>query len=78
VPLKDLTSVPTVLTALRQQFNKAPNGIRAIGERSNALLKIAFRARRNVSVNPSESAASSPRPWSSSTSTTPAPHDNTL
>lgn len=40
------------LTTEQQQFNKAHNGIRAIGERANALLKMTFRALRNVSVDP--------------------------
>jgi DDE superfamily endonuclease len=65
------------LTGLQHQFNKAHNGIRAIGERGNALLKMTFKPLRNVSLDPGASAASSPPPWSFSTSTTPAPHDNT-
>ena len=40
------------LTTTQQQFNKAHNRVRAIGERANALLKMTFRALRNVSVNP--------------------------
>ena len=40
------------LTDIQQAFNKAHNGIRAIGERGNALLKITFRALRNISLNP--------------------------
>ncbi|MET7402715.1 transposase family protein, partial [Dactylosporangium sp. NPDC005572] len=40
------------LTPIQQQFNKAHNGIRAIGERANALLKMTFRALRNISLNP--------------------------
>ena len=36
----------------QQQFNKAHNGLRAIGERANALLKVTFKALRNVSVDP--------------------------
>jgi DDE superfamily endonuclease len=40
------------LTTIQQQFNKAHNGIRAIGERANALLKMTFRALRNVSLDP--------------------------
>jgi hypothetical protein len=42
----------STLTALQQQFNKAHNGVRAIGERGNALLKMTFKALRNVSLNP--------------------------
>ena len=40
------------LTDTRQMFNKAHNGLRAIGERGNSLLKTAFKALRNVSVCP--------------------------
>jgi DDE superfamily endonuclease len=40
------------LTSIQQQFNKAHNGIRAIGERANALLKMTFRALGNVSLDP--------------------------
>jgi hypothetical protein len=40
------------LTDTQQQANKAHNGIRAVGERGNALLKMTFRALRNVSLNP--------------------------
>jgi hypothetical protein len=42
----------TTLTDLQQQFNKAHNGIRAIAERGNALLKTTFKALRNVSLDP--------------------------
>jgi DDE superfamily endonuclease len=42
----------STLTALQQQFNKTHNGIRAIGERGNALLKMTFKALRNVSLDP--------------------------
>lgn len=35
-----------------QQFNKAHNSVRAIGERGNALLKMTFKALRNVSLCP--------------------------
>ena len=42
----------TTLTAIQQQFNKAHNGVRAIGERGNALLKMTFKALRNVSLCP--------------------------
>jgi hypothetical protein len=42
----------TTLTALQQQFNKAHNSVRAIGERGNALLKMTFKALRNVSLCP--------------------------
>lgn len=41
------------LNGVQQQFNKARNGIRAIGERGNALLKMTFKALRNVSLDPS-------------------------
>jgi hypothetical protein len=40
------------LDRVQQQFNKAHNGIRAIGERGNALLKMTFKALRNVSIDP--------------------------
>jgi hypothetical protein len=42
----------STLTALQQQFNKAHNSIRAIGERGNALLKTTFKALRNISLDP--------------------------
>jgi hypothetical protein len=40
------------LTDVQQQFNKAHNGLRAVGERGNSLLKMTFKALRNVSVCP--------------------------
>jgi hypothetical protein len=40
------------LLLVQQQFNKAHNSLRAIGERGNSLLKMSFRALRNVSLNP--------------------------
>jgi hypothetical protein len=40
------------LTDAQQQFNKAHNGLRAIGERGNSLLKTTFKALRNVSLCP--------------------------
>jgi hypothetical protein len=40
------------LTDTQQRANKAHNGIRAVGERGNALLKMTFRALRNVSLDP--------------------------
>jgi hypothetical protein len=40
------------LTEVQQLFNKVHNGIRAIGERGNSLLKMTFRALRNVSLDP--------------------------
>ena len=40
------------LTTMQQRFNKAHNGLRAIGERGNSLLKMTFRALRNVSLDP--------------------------
>jgi hypothetical protein len=39
-------------TALEQQFNRAHNAVRAIGERGNSLLKTTFKALRNVSLCP--------------------------
>jgi len=40
------------LTDTQQMFNKAHTGIRAVGERGNALLKMTYRALRNVSLDP--------------------------
>jgi hypothetical protein len=40
------------LLLVQQQFNKAHNSLRAIGERGNSLLKMSFRALRNISLNP--------------------------
>lgn len=40
------------LLLVHQQFNKAHNSLRAIGERGNSLLKMTFKALRNVSLNP--------------------------
>lgn len=40
------------LTVAKQQFNKAHNSLRAVGERANSLLKMTFRALHNVSLNP--------------------------
>jgi DDE superfamily endonuclease len=40
------------LNTVQQQFNKAHNSLRAIGERGNALLKTTFKALRRVSLNP--------------------------
>jgi DDE superfamily endonuclease len=40
------------LTDLQKTFNKAHNGLRAIGERGNSILKTTFKALRNVSVCP--------------------------
>jgi hypothetical protein len=39
-------------TTVQQQLNQAHNGIRAIGERGNSLLKTTFKALRNVSMDP--------------------------
>jgi DDE superfamily endonuclease len=39
-------------TAIEQQFNRAHNAVRAIGERGNSLLKTTFEALRNVSLCP--------------------------
>ena len=36
----------------QQQFNRAHNAVRAIGERGNSLLKATFKALRNVSLCP--------------------------
>lgn len=40
------------LTDVEKTFNKAHNGARAIGERANSLLKVTFKALRNVSLCP--------------------------
>jgi hypothetical protein len=40
------------LTDIQQQFNRAHNGLRAVGERGNSLLKMTFKALRNVSLCP--------------------------
>jgi hypothetical protein len=39
-------------TTVEQQFNRAHNAVRAIGERGNSLLKTTFKALRNVSLCP--------------------------
>ncbi|MFC3994089.1 HARBI1 family protein, partial [Actinoplanes siamensis] len=40
------------LTVAQQQLNKVHNSLRAIGERGNSLLKMTFKALRNVSLDP--------------------------
>jgi hypothetical protein len=40
------------LSLAQHQLNKAHNSLRAIGERGNSLLKMTFKALRNVSLNP--------------------------
>ncbi|HET6952020.1 MAG TPA: transposase family protein [Acidimicrobiales bacterium] len=40
------------LTDTQKTYNKVHNGIRAIGERANSLLKMTFKALRNVSLCP--------------------------
>jgi len=40
------------LTDQQKMFNKAHNGIRAIGERGNSVLKTTFKALRNISLDP--------------------------
>jgi hypothetical protein len=40
------------LSEVENTFNKAHNGLRAIGERGNSLLKVTFKALRNVSLCP--------------------------
>lgn len=42
----------STLDPVQRQFNNAHNGMRAIGERGNALLKTTFNAPRNVSLDP--------------------------
>jgi hypothetical protein len=40
------------LSDIQKTFNKAHNGVRAVGERGNSLLKTTFKALRNVSLCP--------------------------
>jgi len=40
------------LTDTQKTYNRAHNGIRAIGERANSMLKMTFKALRNVSLCP--------------------------
>jgi hypothetical protein len=40
------------LTTIQRMFNKTHNGVRAVGERGHALLKMTFRALRNISLDP--------------------------
>lgn len=40
------------LTEIQQQFNTTHNGLRAVAERENSLLKTTFKALRNVSICP--------------------------
>jgi len=40
------------LTDIQQQYNKAHNGLRALGERANSVLKMTFKALRNISLDP--------------------------
>ena len=40
------------LTTIQRMFNTAHNGVRAVGERGHALLKMTFRALRNISLDP--------------------------
>ena len=40
------------LGGIQQQFNRAHNRLRAVGERGNSLLKTTFRALRNISLCP--------------------------
>src|SRR5258706_11917295 len=42
------------LSDVQKTYNKVHNGIRAIGERGNSLLKTTFKALRNVSLCPLE------------------------
>lgn len=62
------------LATLQQQFTKANNDLRAIGDRDNVLLKTTFKTLRNVSLDPWRigriAALVIP------TSTTPAPHNH--
>ncbi|GIJ12277.1 hypothetical protein Van01_54910 [Micromonospora andamanensis] len=40
------------LGGIQQQFNRAHNRLRAVGERGNSLLKTTFKALRNISLCP--------------------------
>jgi hypothetical protein len=40
------------VSGIHKTYDKVHNGLRAIGERGNSLLKTTFRALRNVSVCP--------------------------
>lgn len=40
------------LTGIEKMLNKAHNGLRAVGERGNSILKTTFKALRNVSFCP--------------------------
>lgn len=40
------------LTSIEKAYNKVHNGLRAVGERGNSLLKTTFKALRNVSLCP--------------------------
>lgn len=40
------------LSAAQKQLNRVHNGLRAVGERGNSLLKMTFRTLRNVSLDP--------------------------
>jgi hypothetical protein len=40
------------LTSTEKAYNKVHNGLRAVGERGNSLLKTTFKALRNVSLCP--------------------------
>ncbi|ONH26403.1 hypothetical protein BL253_24780 [Pseudofrankia asymbiotica] len=40
------------LTLDQQNHNRMHNPLRAVGERANALLKVTFRALRNVTLDP--------------------------
>jgi DDE superfamily endonuclease len=64
------------LSDVETMFNKAHNGVRAIAERGNSLLKTTFTALRNVSLCPWKSAGSSQPPSYSSTPNTTAQHNH--
>jgi len=49
-PWRSRNPTDSTLTGVQQQFNNAHNGVRAIGQRGNALLKMMFKALRNVSL----------------------------
>jgi hypothetical protein len=56
--LQDQVTIPAKrarsggLTLAQQHHNKIHNPLRAVGERANALLKVTFRALRNITLDP--------------------------
>jgi DDE superfamily endonuclease len=73
LPVKRTADRP--LTADQRTVNALHAATRAPAERGNCLLKTTFKALRRVSLCPGGSARSPPPPWSCSTTSTAAPHD---